>query len=359
MNHNSDITEEKPGMVTVIVPVYNGAKYIAKCLDSVLQQHYEYFQIVVVDDGSKDNSAEICKDYGSRDKRIKLVQTENNGPGAARNAGLNHASGDWIFFLDVDDTLKPDSLSLLIDGHKRSSADIIVGDFNRINVLNNNTEYHCNAAITESQLFNRLEIIKQAGHYFKKPNKNLLFAYSWGRLFKRAIIEDNTIRFNHTISTYEDVDFNFEYLKYANSLYFVKAPVYNYLIHGHFSSATMDLGNNPERMFGYIAALSKARGFIESCNIDMSKELGHAYITLTIVQFVRSCGQINRHNRQSIHALFHKVINTPEIRNSLTHYSPSKDESKIIPLLIKYKLVKMIIWVCRYKARKRYGKKGN
>jgi hypothetical protein len=125
----------------------------------------------------------------------------------------------------------------------------------------------------------RPEIIEQARNYLKKPNRHLLFAYAWGRLFRASIIKDHGIYFNTELKTFEDVAFNFEYSKYAGSMYFVKKPVYNHLIHAGFSSATMTTGSDPFRMFGYIAALAKAKEFMEVCNADMSRELGQAYFT--------------------------------------------------------------------------------
>lgn len=345
-----------PPKVSIIIPVYNGREYLTKCLDSVLAQSYKSFETIIVNDGSTDDTAEICNEYALGDHRIAVMHVENGGPAAARNHGIEKSQGEFIFFLDADDFLEPDSLHALMDAQKQYQADLVVGDFNRIR--DDKVEAQCNVLMPESRLLSKPEIIEQAGNYLKKPNRHLLFAYSWGRLFRASIIKDHGIGFNTELKTYEDVAFNFECLKYIETMYFIKKSVYNHLIHAGFASATMTVGGDPDRMFGYITALAKAREFMNACNVDMNQEIGQAYITLTIIQLVRVCGQMNDSNRQMIYALIRKVINNPTIRSSLSYYAPGKGESKMVPLLMKLKMVKLIAVVCRHKAHKRYVKKG-
>ena len=115
--------------ISVIVPVYNTEKYLHRCIDSVLAQTYKDFELLLIDDGSKDSSGAICDEYAARDSRVKVFHKENGGVSSARNAGLAIASGDWIMHLDGDDWIEPDMLERLIQKGEDTGADIVMGDF--------------------------------------------------------------------------------------------------------------------------------------------------------------------------------------------------------------------------------------
>ena len=115
--------------ISVIVPVYNTEKYLHRCIDSVLAQTYKDFELLLIDDGSKDSSGAICDEYAARDSRVKVFHKENGGVSSARNAGLAIASGDWIMHLDGDDWIAPDMLERLIRKGEDTGAEIVMGDF--------------------------------------------------------------------------------------------------------------------------------------------------------------------------------------------------------------------------------------
>lgn len=110
--------------VSVIVPIYNSGKYLPSCIESITNQTYQNIEILLIDDGSKDNSLEICKDYARRDNRIKVLHQENQGVSAARNAGIELAEGTYLTFVDSDDELLENGISLLVDDIERYGADI-------------------------------------------------------------------------------------------------------------------------------------------------------------------------------------------------------------------------------------------
>ncbi|GAB3854054.1 hypothetical protein GCM10028801_07530 [Nocardioides maradonensis] len=115
-------------MVSVVVPAYDTAAYLPACLDSLLAQTHRELEVVVVDDGSPDDSAAIAAAYAERDPRVRLVRQENGGLGAARNAGLRHTTGDVIAFADSDDVLPPDAYAVLLRQLRRTGADLVTGD---------------------------------------------------------------------------------------------------------------------------------------------------------------------------------------------------------------------------------------
>jgi len=343
-------------LVSVIVPVYNSEKYLRRCIESIINQSYKNIEIILINDGSTDNSGEICNANALSDNRIRVIHTRNNGPAAARNIGIENSKGSFIFFIDADDFIENNALNLLVESYNQHKADIIVGSFNKIR--NSNSVYGHNGVFSSSKLLTKQDIIDYARCYLKKPNRFTLFAYSWGRLFKSSIIKNNHIVFNANLHTFEDVAFNFDYMKYTNEVYFLKEAIYNHLIHDNYMSATMALSSNSKSMFGYGQALDNIGVFLKNYNSDtnIKSEVGHANVTLTIIQFVRICGQINKSNKKRIYELVRETINDPNFRGNLKYYSPTKGDSRILPILMKLKLVWLIIWVCMYKAHKRYGK---
>jgi len=343
-------------LVSVIVPIYNSEKYLRRCIESIINQSYKNIEIILINDGSTDNSGEICDAYALDDKRIRVIYTKNNGPAAARNIGIENSKGSFIFFIDADDFIENNALNLLVESYNQHKADIVVGSFNKIR--NSNSVYGHNGVFSSSKLLTKQDIIDYARCYLKKPNRFTLFAYSWGRLFKSSIIKNNNLLFNSDLHTFEDVAFNFEYLNCTNEVFFLKEAIYNHLIHDNYMSATLMISDNPKRMFGYNQALTNIGVFLKGCDSDVNikKEVGHANICLTIIQFVRICGQINNSNKKKVYELVRGTVKDQNIRDNIKYYSPTKSDSRILPILMKLKLVWLIIWVCKYKAHKRYGK---
>ena len=200
-------------LISIIVPVYNSANCLKSCIDSVLAQTYTEWELILVDDGSTDGSANICDDYANRDSRILSWHLANGGVGHARNFGLSQAHGDWITFCDSDDEMPPRALaaygSCFIPG-----VDLIRGGFER--VKNGNTTL----VSTPKCVVGRKEDI------ISKCSSTRYEAYLWNSCFRKEIIGD--IRFNEKISWCEDHLFTFSAIKNAKSVMFIPEVVYRY-----------------------------------------------------------------------------------------------------------------------------------
>lgn len=121
-------------LITVIIPVYNVKSYLSKCIESVKKQSYKNLEIILVDDGSDDGSFSICKEFSKKDSRIKLYRTENLGLSHARNVGLDHASGEYIVFVDSDDYIYEDMVKTMIS--KSENADLVICNYEKISDSN-------------------------------------------------------------------------------------------------------------------------------------------------------------------------------------------------------------------------------
>ncbi|MBQ6570553.1 MAG: glycosyltransferase [Clostridia bacterium] len=115
-------------LISVVVPVYNVEKYLEQCVDSILAQTYKNFEIILTDDGSTDSSGRMCDEFAKKDSRIKSVHRKNGGLSAARNTGLSNSSGEYVYFLDSDDYIVPEALTLLIDKAEKEGAEIVFFD---------------------------------------------------------------------------------------------------------------------------------------------------------------------------------------------------------------------------------------
>ena len=191
-------------MVSIIVPVYNVGEPLKRCLNSLISQSYKDTEIILVDDGSKDRSLEICKEYAQKDNRVKVFSKTNSGASATRNYGIEHSSGELIAFCDADDYVETDWISAMV-GHSQS-ADLVVLSYYK----------HVKNSIEKKELSNGFF----KGHeYNDKCNellKNVQFGYLWSMLFKRSILQD--IRFNENMIYQEDLDFILRYASKINSI---------------------------------------------------------------------------------------------------------------------------------------------
>lgn len=214
--------------ISIIVPVYNVEKYLGECIDSLINQTYKNIEIILVDDGSKDNSGCICDDYANQDSRIKVIHAPNGGVSLARNIGLDNASGEWITFVDSDDWLDLDFCQKLIE--KSSQADIVFARMIR-NFSDGKTSNFFETTLVNvaNTPYDLQYIIHDRIHTEKNGQfvTDCIHGSVCRSLLKRSIIEENNIRFMVGVKALEDRLFIMKYL----SLCKVGALVDEYLYH--------------------------------------------------------------------------------------------------------------------------------
>ncbi|MCC8073748.1 MAG: glycosyltransferase [Clostridiales bacterium] len=201
--------------ISIIIPAYNSAKFIENTINSVLQQTYKNFEIIVVNDGSSDNTLEVLENLRNRDNRIIIISQKNSGVSAARNTGLLNATGEFITFVDSDDSLPKNALETLVDKMK-DDVDFVIGSHNEVKLTK---KPHLE---TPSQ-YNK-KTIKDNFREFDR-----VIWWPWGKLFRKSIIEKNNLSYDTSISYGEDHIFNLLYSKYINNKIVVTDKiVYNY-----------------------------------------------------------------------------------------------------------------------------------
>lgn len=196
--------------VSVIVPIYNVEKYLEKCINSLLSQTLEDIQIILVNDGSKDNSGNIAKEYEKNNKnRIIYVEKENGGLSDARNYGLKYATGDFIAFLDSDDYIEKNAYEKMYNKAIEENADYVECDF-----------------IWEFP--NKIRVDKQYPYKNKKEMLSFVRVVAWNKLIKRHLIIDNNLEFPKGLR-YEDVEFTYKLIPFINKFAYVDKSFIHYV----------------------------------------------------------------------------------------------------------------------------------
>lgn len=207
-------------IVSVIIPVFQAEKYVERCVRSVQEQTYEALDIILIDDGSKDNSLEICKGLAEKDGRIRVFRQENKGVAATRNAGLFYATGEFIYFLDSDDWVREDTLARMVAAIGEQHADLCICGFKYIE--DQGEEEHC--FHTERKI-DKSTLMEQ---YFWKLYENEILFNIGTKLYRRSRIEENNLRFHTDMIIYEDIRFCLEYLDHVQQVSLCGEPFYCY-----------------------------------------------------------------------------------------------------------------------------------
>lgn len=204
--------------VSIIVPVYNGAKKLPRCLDSILGQTYENIEVILINDGSQDDSEKICREFAKKDSRIRVISKENEGVSATRNRGIEEAAGTYIQFTDCDDYLEKDYIENMVHAMELQDADLVIAGYTRWK------EKHCTVNQPETTFYtNKTEFSKQFFHLYNRWFLNT----PWNKLFRREKIQCG---FPLNRSLGEDLLFNLAYLKQCESIQVFSSAGYQYCI---------------------------------------------------------------------------------------------------------------------------------
>ena len=208
-------------MVSIIVPIYNAENYLRRCVDSILNQEYTDFELLLVNDGSTDASGDICEEYGDQDPRVIVIQKENTGVSDSRNRALDRARGKYLQFLDSDDWITPDATRLFVRAAEEYGCDMVISDFYRVV----GERLSPKGDIEEEGVLTREEF---AAHMMENP-ADFYYGVLWNKLYRRDIVEEHNLRMDTDISWCEDFMFNLEYIRYAKVFYALHAPIYYYV----------------------------------------------------------------------------------------------------------------------------------
>lgn len=205
-------------LISIIVPVYNAEKTLERCIISLIGQTYKKIEIILVNDGSKDDSLKICRRFEAADVRIRVIDKPNGGVSSARNAGLNTAQGEFVMFCDSDDWVEPDWCECLLRNYNHDS--LIMCEYSETTSLNSTPRSQVPFALTT------FDKIKKSNFIYYRENG---IGSPTTKIFCRDIIENNQIRFHEKLFLGEDLIFNLDYLcAIHGDIIFIRKKLYNY-----------------------------------------------------------------------------------------------------------------------------------
>lgn len=209
-------------MISIIIPIYNSEKYIDKCVKSVLNQTYKDFELLIIDDGSNDNSAQICDEFAASDSRIRVIHKKNEGVSVARNTGIELARGEYITFIDSDDYYEKDFLINAIT--KIENVDMYISSL-VMDTYENNKVIN---SVLYGQKESTIMTIKELFQNLEVTYPQMCICGPCCKLYKTSIIKLNNIFFDKTIDLGEDTLFNINYFKVIGKIYFDQNVYYHY-----------------------------------------------------------------------------------------------------------------------------------
>lgn len=222
--------------VSIIVPVYNASNTLRRCVDSILKQEYTDFELLLVDDGSQDESGAICDAYARQDARVQVIHKENGGVSAARNDALDRARGTFLQFVDSDDWIAPSATKLLVRAAQENNCDLVIADFYRVagDRVSHRGEIEEEGVMSQERF---------AAHMMDNP-ADYYYGVLWNKLFRRKIVETHHLRMDARIRWCEDFLFNLEYILHAQTFFALGAPIYYYVkTKGSLVAQSMNLPN--------------------------------------------------------------------------------------------------------------------
>jgi len=207
--------------VSIIVPVYNAEQTLRRCIDSVLHQEYTDFELILVDDGSRDSSPAICDHYAKEDDRVRVIHTENGGVSRARNLAIACAAGTYLQFIDADDWLTTDATKLLVRAMEEHQCDLVIADFYRVSGerISHKGDIDGYGVLTREEFAQ--EMMENPADFY--------YGVLWNKLFRSDIIRQHHLAMDETVEWCEDFLFNLEYLLYAQRIFALQAPIYYYV----------------------------------------------------------------------------------------------------------------------------------
>ncbi|WP_340002301.1 glycosyltransferase [Oceanobacillus sp. FSL K6-0127] len=333
-------------MVSIIIPVYNAEKYLENCIESILNQSYKNLEIILVNDGSTDNSGEICDLYAKDNKKIKVIHQHNSGPSVARNKGILAAKGDLIQFVDSDDSLETDMTGTLVESLDKQSQLVICG-YNTIE------QYNSQFVVLQKipsifGVYNKENFLENFGRLFNDGQ----ISSPCNKLYKAQIILKNKLFFMEDMNIGEDLMFNLKYIKEIDSVSLVNKPLYNYLKYNNTFSLTGSYKNKYFETQKFLFSVLK-NFLIENNNY---KGENSNYLELTFTS--RIIGSLNNllHNNniyspKSIKKEIKEIISQDSVRNNLPYFKKGNLQWKIIGVLIKYRLVNSIYWLFKIRNK--------
>ena len=291
--------------VSVVIPIYNMESLLGRCIDSILAQTYPCCQIILVDDGSRDKTLEICREYEKRYPVIQVIAKENGGVSTARNAGLKQTSGEWIMFVDPDDRLEPaivETLLQAVDEHTDVAACCCVAEYEgqreKVSFFAGDTVFADEkdsvaapdgfARSTKKPLYLELMDKDYACESNEGRRRITAIGVPWGKLYRASLLKDNDLTFDPDLKRMQDNIFNMYVFEKAEQIRYIDEPLYIYNMN-HLEASSVRFDQRAPQFFGKVLKVRdgfcRSRGFVRDEEMDRCRHT--EVILLTNMMLIR------------------------------------------------------------------------
>ena len=344
--------------ISVIIPFYNAGPNLKRCIDVLLQQDInKTFEVIMVDDASTDGGQDIIKMQNSPFLKLHSLPS-NAGPAAARNAGLKIAKGEYVFFLDADDTISPCALKTLYRHAKENDYDLVCADKE---IIENSLNQRENIFVYPTDKnFGNSDITEEIKKRIYDPLYVEGLIGILGKLIKRSIISRNNLSFEEDLRYLEDETFSWDILAHCKKAKYVRKQLYSYYVNPNASSAVSE---GISRGFS-VSNFKIAKNHIENCfkqrglPVHQAEKLAdHAFIYFVIgalISYSRSIilGKVELEKGKNCRKkLINDILKDADVSRAIRNYSRSKNENPWIPRAIAWKSNKLLEFACKKRAK--------
>lgn len=340
--------------ISIIIPVYNSEKYITETLESIAGQVYSDVEVILIDDGSIDNSSRICQDWADKDNRFHYYRIENSGPSVARNIGISYATGEYIGFCDSDDLIDLNMYQTMITYMENYSTDIVFCDIYSERDRKKFGLPWKDGTVFQSEEIGRTLVANLVGNETDNDSNIPLWGSVVRCLFKTNKIKDHTVCFPNDIYFAEDLVFTLRYLQNTDKAVICDRAFYYYRCNSDsimysFYSYKKEMFQARKKLIGYIS---------EIIETFPSKDELQKRLTVTSRCYFRECvGNACRtadgRTTKDIKCELREILNDESVIAAFDNFDARNRKVKIISLLIKYRLgfIIRIYYLCRFYKR--------
>lgn len=299
-------------MISIIIPVYNAEKYLNDCINSILNQTYKDIEVLLIDDGSLDNSYAICKQYEKEDCRVSVYHKSNSGVSDTRNYGIERAVGEFISFCDADDVVDMNLYAMLYEAIEKYNVDRVVGGYEFF--YDNGNKVYCKPRIKDGR-YEANEILSRM--IDDGTMSGFLFSGVHNSLFRKKIIEDNRLWFDKNIKYNEDSLFSFQYMLNSRSIYsFQSIPTYCYRQHDSSATSRRMVGDKYKELRNKLYDMD-----LQKLNINFDMQMRRRVITEALWQVLDIAEKMN--GKDAIRQI-RKVLSDDLVRKNISVIKPKE-----------------------------------
>lgn len=255
--------------VSIIVPIYNGAIDLSRCVESILRSRHKDIEVLLVNDGSTDSTPELCRMFAQRDARVVVIDQENSGVSRARNAAIARATGDYLQFVDADDYVDENATRLLVERMEETGADMVISRYCRVTGKQTYVHGYLNTPHPLSQREYILRLMERPASFY--------YGVMWNKLYRRDLVMDHDIRCDESLGFCEDTLFNFAYYRQMKTVAVLQTPIYYYVRNADGLTAgalsLRSVAESKAKLFPYYKALCEQLGLYEDNKLVIHKYL--------------------------------------------------------------------------------------